>query len=160
MLSITPRPKRNEQILNFWPIWYFIPIIYTNCLEFASKSHGTALINIILVARLLLTAPAFLPLKPRATTDAVEAHTAATSLYCFSGIMPPLYFVIFLMTVASSSAGSSVAPLLGITDTHPAVKTLGWDFLHSVVAFMYWTLMHGENVPDRSQVEERGTKAS
>lgn len=160
MLSIQPRPKRNEQVLGFWPAWYLIPIIYTNCLEFASKSHGTNLINIILVARLLLTLPAFLPLKLRAAIDAAEAHTAATSLYCFSGIMPPLYFVIFLMTVASSGAGSSVALLLGMADTHPAVKTLGWDFVHSVAAFVYWTLVDDDSVNDEAQVEGRGTKAS
>lgn len=139
MLSVQPRPAGSpHRLLSYWPLWALLSLFYNICLGVAPQYAGLGswLVYVILAARLLLILPLFLPLSNEAPGTGTSVFKHAASLYQFIFILA-LQFL--WMRVGGVGEGEPVSTaLLGALDSHPAVKTLSYDLLHSVIAFGYW----------------------
>ncbi|KAI5197488.1 hypothetical protein E4T39_07285 [Aureobasidium subglaciale] len=137
----------NDQLLSYWPLWYSVPLLYNYCLRSASEyaEDGEWLIYIILAARLLLILPLVLPLSSQGS---LLPGTKSNTLQQAANL-PLATFTMAIQFFAQKSGDlgpwESMSPLLlEALNSHPAVKTLSYDLLHSVVAFIYWILRKEE----------------
>lgn len=141
MLCTKPQSANsNVRLLSYWPLWYAVPLAYAYCLNAAPgySGQGDLLIYTILVARLLLVLSSVLPLSSlNDDTPNTFKHAATLRLFVFT---------VAIQFFTQKSIGD-LGPLdqmpsilLEAVNSHPAVQTLSYDLLHSLVAFGYWML--------------------
>ncbi|CAD0092628.1 unnamed protein product [Aureobasidium mustum] len=152
MLCTKPQPANsNHQSLSYWPFWYSVPLLYNYCLGKAPEyaGEGEWLIYTILAARVLLVLPLLLPLRSLSdqapgTSPNTFQHVATLRLFTFSvGIQ-------YLTHKRIADLGpweQMPSVLFEALNSHPAVQALGYDLLHSVVAFGYWMLRREDVKP-------------
>jgi hypothetical protein len=141
MLCTKPQPANSSiRFLAYWPLWYAVPLAYAYCLNSAPAyaEEGEWLIYTILAARMLLVLPLILPLS--SLNDGVPntfKHVATLRLFVFT---------VAIQFFTQKSIGDlgpldqMPSVLLQALNSHPAVQTLSYDLLHSLVAFGYWML--------------------
>ncbi|GAB7343964.1 hypothetical protein MBLNU457_1904t1 [Dothideomycetes sp. NU457] len=107
---------------------------YSLCLDYAPRS-GSRLMTVILAARLLLLSPLFLPSPVEfADSDSGTPRQPADRYHPF-----------YMFAVVAGALIGIVIPMdpskyYGI-NYHPAVSTLAYDCIMSVVSSLYWTLV-------------------
>lgn len=152
MLCNKPQPANsNIRLLSYWPLWYAVPLAYAYCLNSAPgyAGEGEWLIYTILAARLLLILPLVLPLSSlNDDTPNTFKHAATLRLFVFT---------VAIQFFTQKSIGhlgpldQMPSVLLQAMNSHPAVQTLSYDLLHSVVAFGYW-MLRGEKIGQAASV--------
>jgi hypothetical protein len=141
MLCTKPQSANsNIRLLSYWPLWYAVPLAYAYCLNSAPRYAGERewLIYTILAARLLLVLPLILPLSSsNDDTPNTFKHAATLRLFVFT-----VAIQFFTQKTIGDLGPLDQMPsvLLQAMDSHPAVQTLSYDLLHSVIAFGYWML--------------------
>lgn len=141
MLCTKPQPANsNVRLLSYWPLWYAVPLAYVYCLNSAPgyAGQGEWLIYTILAARLLLVLPLVLPLSSlNDETPNTFKHAATLRLFVFT-----VAIQFFTQKSIGDLGPLNQIPsiLLPAMNSHPAVQTLSYDLLHSIVAFGYWML--------------------
>lgn len=141
MLCTKPQSANlNIRLLSYWPLWYAVPLAYAYCLNSAPgyAGQGEWLIYTILAARLLLVLPLVLPLSSlNDETPNTFKHAATLRLFVFT-VAIQFFTQKSIGDLGPLNKMSSV--LLQAMNSHPAVQTLSYDLLHSLVAFGYWML--------------------
>lgn len=141
MLCTKPQPANSDiRLLSYWPLWYAVPLAYAYCLNSAPRYAGDGewLIFTILAARLLLILPLVLPLSSlNDDTPNTFKHAATLRLFVFT-VATQFFTQKSIGDLGPLDQMPSI--LLKAANSHPAVQTLSYDLLHSVVAFGYWML--------------------
>jgi hypothetical protein len=121
--------------------------LYCSCLANAQVVAGTAwLMPLILAARALLLAPlSLVKTKLRVTNEGAEDSLSS------SGIQRVVLTTALVMSgikaLQARDEGWSIDAVWSALFSHPAVSSLGCDFLLSGVSFLMWTSLHdGEAV--------------
>lgn len=159
MLCSKPRSTNmNVRLLSYWPLWYAVPLAYAYCLNSAPgyAGEGEKLIYTILAARLLLVLPLVLPLSSlNNDTPNTFKHAATLRLFVFT-----VAIQFFTQKTIGDLGPLDQMPsiLLQAMNSHPAVQTLSYDLLHSLVAFGHWMLRREKIDPvSKIQASERKT---
>lgn len=141
MLCTKPLPANsNVKMLAYWPVWYAVPLTYAYCLNSAPgyAGDGEWLIYTILAARLLLVLPLVLPLS--------SVNDGAPNTFKHAATLRLFVFTVAIQFFTQKSIGDlrpldqMPSVLLQALNSHPAVQTLSYDLLHSLVSFGYWML--------------------
>jgi hypothetical protein len=160
MIRTKPLPTNsNVKLLVYWPVWYTVPLAYAYCLNSAPAYAGDGewLIYTILAARLLLVLPLVLPLN--------SVNDGAPNTFKHAATLRLFVFTVAIQFFTQKSIGD-LGPLdqmpsilLQALNSHPAVQTLSYDLLHSLVSFGYWMLRKGniDSVPVVASSEQMTT---
>lgn len=136
----SPDPKRHTVVLARTSV-LVVMAAYCACLLVAPyTADGPYLMPTILTARLLLFVPSFLPAATRHSED----HATAVENRFFSHRHPQKAVAAFAvgMTVKQVifvvQGGYSLGGALSALLSHPAVTSLGFDFIVTVLSFTIW----------------------
>ncbi|KAK4500035.1 hypothetical protein PRZ48_008221 [Zasmidium cellare] len=123
-------------------------VTYCICLLVAPyTANGPYLMPTILAARLLLFVPSFLSQHPEhekgrsstGKTTYFNHHQAHIAVATFAAVMTGKQVILI------AQQGFGVSQVLTAMVSHPAVTSLGFDFLVTAVSFAAWTLIQGHS---------------
>ncbi|KAI7339945.1 hypothetical protein KC315_g979 [Hortaea werneckii] len=122
------------------PAWVAVTCLaYGGCIAAACLLNETGfLMPLVLVARLLLLAPRFLPLRLYAD-DSVAARAVQTALPLFALVM--VGYASLTAILDDEDYGLSIPRALF---SHPAVSSLGFDAVLSVISLALWNKLNAQ----------------
>lgn len=123
--------KNNTKLGSGWT-WLLSGLGYIFCLLIAPNS-GQSLILIILVARLLLALPLFMPTYSSHGDISTTAGLPKVSFSIFA-----ILSLVAFGTVAWASQIQSLTTISKELNSHPAVSALGYDFIVSCMSWALW----------------------
>ena len=150
-----PQPKR---VPKFWSVANVAA--YCSCLANAQLAAGKKwLIPLILAARLVLFAPLFLATGEEGTSPAEKKN--AEAWMTGEAVQRIVTLVSLLMTglkvAQAGQEGLSVGKVFSALFSHPAVASLGCDFLLSVVSFVAWVNVRPRE-PEKDAAAQKAVK--
>lgn len=157
-LLLSDSPAQPKRVPKFWSVANIA--VYCSLLANAQLASGTQyLISLILAARVVLFTPLFLAEEEDGTSPVDKENPEAW--ISGEGVQRIVTLVSLLMTglkVAQTwQEGLSMDKVLSALFSHPAVASLGCDFLFSIVSFLAWINLRTRE-PKQDKAAERDVK--
>lgn len=145
-MLLKPVSNPNQQIWTPTPIIQLLPltVYYISVLAAPLVAGTRVFIAVVVLIRLLLIAPLILPAVVaqgggQSYSTPRKAHWMDACPFYFIGVCSALLWTL-QTSVALKSTGFDMRRIFGALNDNPAVSTLGYDFILSLVSIFTWLL--------------------